>query len=87
MDDVLNKPLSLKEIKKLTNNGSLYLTGKVSLELTDLYDGYESFLSALSFKLVGNDLLMDITYSVIGGEGESVFFEVSGDVREVISSL
>jgi len=86
MSDILEKPLSIREIKKRTNNGKTYLTGKVALDLSEIYDGHESFLNALSIKLVGDELLMDITYSVIGGTGHVVFFEVSGDVSEVLNN-
>jgi len=84
MKKVFDKPMTIKEIKKKTNNGEKYLSGDVAIDLTDIYDGHESFLNALSIKLVGNELLMDITYSVIGGNGTTVFFEVTGDVSEVI---
>jgi len=85
--NILDKPLSKKKIKELSKNGKMYVTGKVSLDLNEIYDGHETFLDALSMHLVGNELLMDITYSVIGGKGKSVFFEVSGDVSEVLNSM
>ena len=86
MLDSLTKPLSIREIKKQSNNGKTYITANVTLELSDIYDGHESFLDALSQKLVGSELLMDITYSVVGGKGTAVVFEVSGDVSQVLES-
>lgn len=85
--NILEKPLTIDQIKKLSKNGKKQIKGNVSIDLIDIYDGYESFLNALSIKLVGNELLMDISYSVIGGIGTSVYFEVSGDVSEVLNSL
>lgn len=80
----LDKHYSVKEIKKLTNNGRKYLVGRVAVDCNELYDGQETFLDALSMHLVGNELLMDITYSVVGGSGSTIVFEVSGDVTEVL---
>lgn len=84
MLDCLEKPYSNREIKKLSNNGKNYITGRVAVECNELFDGLESFLDTLSRKLVGDDLLMDISYKVVGGEGSTIAFEVTGDVSEVL---
>ena len=44
----------------------------------------EGFLDLLSEKLVGNDLLKDINYDVVGHRGDELFIRVSGDARAVL---
>jgi hypothetical protein len=75
---------SIKQIKKLTRNGKKYLTGKVVVDLSELYDGHDAFLDTISERLTGTELLMDISYSVIKGEGLSITLEVSGDASAVL---
>lgn len=83
--DILSRPFSKKKLKELSNNGKKYITGNISLDLNEIYNGHEAFLDALSMKLIGSELLMDISHSVIGGKGSCVFFEVSGDVSEALA--
>jgi len=59
-----------------------YVTGVVEITPSDLVDAdYEGLLDLLSERLVGNDLLMDVTYEAIGWnpETKAVKYQVSGD--------
>lgn len=75
---------TIKQIQKLTRNGRKFLTGKVKVELNELYDGHHSFLDTISLRLTGTELLMDISYSVIGGKGSYITLQVSGDASGVL---
>lgn len=82
---VLEKPLTLPEIKKKTKNGKEYITGVVSVDIGVMTaNDYESFLDELAMNLTNSDLLMDISYEVVGGKGSSVYLKVSGDVSQVL---
>ncbi len=59
-----------------------YVTGVVEVEPSELVDvDYEGFLDLLGQRLVGSDLLMDITYEAIGWnpEKKAVRYQVTGD--------
>lgn len=75
----LLKPFTVAEIRQnLDANG--YISGDVLVDLSDIIDNdLEGFLDIISEKLVGNDLLMDITYEVAGGSKDGVVINVTGD--------
>jgi hypothetical protein len=84
--DVLDKPLSVKEIieKKGDDN---YLTGVVAIATEDVIgEDFEGFLDIISIALVGDDLLMDIGYIIKGvsEDGVTLYIEVTGDVSNYL---
>ena len=76
----LAEPLTKEQIaQQMRDTGSV--TGIVALEIGDIIDyDFESFLDLLSEQLIGNDLLMDFGYKMIGAnmETQEIYFEVSG---------
>jgi hypothetical protein len=55
----------------------------VKVDLSDIIGtSLEDFLDILSNAAVGNDLLMDISYKVVGHKDDLLFIEVDGDASE-----
>jgi predicted RNA-binding Zn-ribbon protein involved in translation (DUF1610 family) len=76
----ITKPLTSDDVDE---DG--WVTGVVEIDLEDVikYD-LEGFLDLLSERLVGNDLLSDITYSALGVDAEGMLrVEVTGDALMV----
>lgn len=87
MIKVLKKPLSLRQIKKQSKNGQEYISGVVSADVGEMTSNcFETFLDGLSMSLTNTELLMDITFEVVGGKGSSVYFKVTGDVSQILES-
>lgn len=76
--------------RALESNDGL-VEGIVSVPLSDLVhnNNFERFLDILSEKMIGNDLLMDIVYRLVGAypERELVNIQVSGVVDEAIVDM
>lgn len=64
-----------------------YISGVVGLGIDALINSdLGSFLDEISDKLCGSDLLMDISYEVVGAENGEVLISVSGDPAETIGA-
>lgn len=76
----LTKPLTKEEIKKM----EYWVTGVIPVDLNDLMTfGFENLLDRFSEALIGNYLLMDITYTAKGvTEDGKVLIEVSGEAPD-----
>ena len=75
----IKKPLTRRDA-----DGDGWVDGIVSVGLDDVVDNdQEGFLDILSCALVGDDLLMDIEYEVVGvgGGNNELLLKVSGDAR------
>lgn len=84
--DVIDKPLSVKEIIEKKNDDN-YLTGIVAIGLEDVIgEDFEDFLDTISIALVGDILLMNISYAIKGvnEDGMTFYIEVTGDVSEYL---
>lgn len=81
---VISEPLTVKEMKRRSDaNG--YLVGVVAIDLSDAIDNdLEGWLDILSEKLTGSPLLMDISYGVVGHDGDELHVKVTGDISQVI---
>jgi len=79
----LNRPMTRDEILEAKDENG-YVTGVVRLDINDIFNtGHiDQFCDLLSNALIGDDLLMDIAYQVVGAEEGDVLVEVTGDVRE-----
>lgn len=77
---VLEKPYTIKEIKKKMNQNG-YISGNIAVPLRDIiHTDYEGFLDILGMKLVGSICLGDISYSVAGHTDDNqVIIRVTGD--------
>lgn len=76
----ITEPLSKDELKSIADDDN-YVSGNVVVDLDDIVDDdLELFLDELSTSLVGDDLLQDITYALVGttDDGRAII-EVSGD--------
>ena len=63
--------------------------GYIQIHISDIIDNdYEGFLDAISEKLVGSDLLMDVNYDVVGlaDEPNELILKVSGDVSMILEN-
>ena len=70
--------------------GGKYVIGVVEVSPSELIDvDYEGFLDLVSTRLVGNDLLMDISYEAIGWnpETKAVLFKETGDPSEAYNMV
>lgn len=87
---VLDKPLSVKELSDLSKKDeSGFITGVVPIDLDTLVeDGfdYEQFLDAISERLTGSVLLQDISYRVVGHDGNTLHIEVHGDPSSILAN-
>lgn len=84
MADILKKPLGKSQIMaRMDRDG--YIKGVVAVDLEDVIDGdREAFLNVISTKLVGSDLLMDISYRLVGQRDDVLYIEVIGDPSEAL---
>lgn len=85
MDNVLNKPLTLDEIRQMKDENN-YVTGHISIDLSDAINNeFEEFLDMIAEKFVDNTTLWDINYKAIGvtPDGE-IILHVSGDVSMIL---
>lgn len=63
--------------EKLDEN---YIEGVVNIDLDDIISvDLEGFLDILSKRLTGSPLLMDISYEVVGNDGNTLKIKVTGD--------
>ncbi len=77
-------PLSRAALLASVRRGE-YASGIVAVHRGDIIDrDHELLLDELSLLLTGSELLMDITYAVVGHEGNTLWLEVEGDAREVV---
>jgi hypothetical protein len=82
----LEKPLTARQIRKgLDEEG--YITGVVEIDLEEILSlDADGWLDLLSKKLVGDDLLMDISYRVVGHRRPSgIHIEVIGNPSESLA--
>lgn len=82
----IERPLTARQIRKgLDKDG--YITGIVEIDLEEILSlDADGWLDLLSNKLVGNDLLMDISYRVVGHRRPSgIHIEVTGNPSEAIA--
>jgi hypothetical protein len=80
MQTYLTEPLTLDEIERQYNLTES-VKGVVCMELNDMLEhDLDSFLDALGNKLTGSNLLMDISYQLVGvSEDHCMLIEVTGD--------
>ena len=70
-----------------SRNKNNYVEGYVQIHISEMIDNdHEAFLDAISEKLVGSDLLMDVSYDVVGlaDEPNELILKVSGDVSTIL---
>jgi hypothetical protein len=69
--------------KKHTRNQNGTVTGIVKVTLQEVINtDAEGFLDRLGEELVGSSLLMDISYEVVGNNGNTLLIQVTGDPSE-----
>lgn len=89
-EDVLSKPMSMKEMVLATSEDNSYVQGNVAVDLDDVIGcQLEEFLDLLSEQLVGNDRLTDVHYKVVDtleeGKWEcNIVVHVSGDASGML---
>lgn len=83
---VMQKPYTMEQMKEaLRGEGEGYIEGVVAVDLSDVIDNdLEGFLDLISYKMTGTELLMDITYNVVGHEEDMLFIRVRGDVSNIV---
>ena len=85
--DYLCAPLSEVTIRKHMDKDN-YISGVIKIHISDMIDNdFEDFLDFISTELVGNELLMNIDYKVLGlceDEENTLYLLVSGDVSNVL---
>lgn len=64
-----------------------FITALVTVDLDEVIHGsQESVLDLLSRAAVGSELLQDISYEVVGGQGDTLVLSVSGDVSALVEN-
>jgi hypothetical protein len=77
-------PLSKDQMREMVDV-DFYVTVTVEMDLEDAIDNdHEGWLDILSSAVTGDELLMDISYKVVGIIGETLLIQVSGDVFECL---
>lgn len=85
---VIEKPFSIKKIRKLTKNGERFLEGVVSVDLSEVVDAdLEGFLNILSERLTGSVLLENFSYLAVGAAENTLHIRVCGDARLTLAEL
>ena len=78
------KPLSRQEMRATVRRGD-YVSGVVAVDLGEIIDyDHEWLLNECSALLTGSELLMDISFKVVGHHGDTLWLRVSGDASEVV---
>lgn len=82
---LLKKPLSTDEIRKHMDQDG-YVSGIVEIELNDILDkNLDEFFDLLAIRLTDNELLMNISYDIVGHLENTLYIKVTGDASEIIS--
>ena len=85
MFTTLNRPMTLEEIGLEREEEGGCITGWVGIDMEEVIDSNrEQFLDLLSIKLVGCELLQDISYDIIGHDESMLVIEVYGDPDMVL---
>lgn len=81
---LLRKPLTLAAVlKRRGKSRGTYVSGVVAVSLEEVVESnQEGFNDVLSERLVGDDVLMDIGYEVVGHRGNTLHIKVTGDAIE-----
>ena len=81
----LIQPLTIDEIKQNMDN-KRFISGVVSVELSDINSDPDDFYDILSMKLTGTDLLMAPSYQIVSviPENNTLLVRVSGDASCII---
>lgn len=83
MMKILNRALTHDEVRGALDDDG-YVSGVVRVTLHDIIEsnGIDVFCDVLSNALIGDELLMDIGYTVVGNDGNTLLIEVVGDPSE-----
>lgn len=80
---ILERPMTVDEAKAVADKDG-FVSAIVRLDLNDAIacGGIDGFCDILSNKLIGDDLLMDISYAVVGCDKETgeILVKVDGDI-------
>ncbi len=95
--EYLAQPLTKAEIHLQTFKNGIpdgldvplgYVGGIVAVSLSELIDNnIESFLDLISERLTGEDTLMEISYRVMGTNGDNILIGVVGDPAFILDEL
>jgi hypothetical protein len=84
--DVLFQPLTIEQIRE-RKDGDDYITGVVAVDLGEVIDtDLEGFLNLISERLTDTDILMGVSYNVVGHEEDTLWIEVTGDTKEILEN-
>ena len=82
---IWTEPMTIEEIKTQVDDSG-FITGVIKLDLSNLIDNVlEAILDDIAERLVGSPLLMEVSYRIVGHEGDTtLLLEVSGDASAVL---
>ncbi|MDR6218868.1 glyoxalase superfamily protein [Deinococcus soli (ex Cha et al. 2016)] len=82
---VLDRPYTTEQLRALRAEHDGYVSGVIALDIDSIAGtDYERFLDLISSELTGTDLLMDVSYTVVGTRGETILLEVRGDPDTIL---
>jgi hypothetical protein len=84
-EPILDVPLTIDQIKERMNSAG-YIKGIVPIRLHHIIDtDADGFLDLISDALTGTELLLDMSYQVVGTlDNDAVLIEVKGDVSMIL---
>jgi hypothetical protein len=86
---ILNSITSQPTLDELQNskNRHGFIKSLIAVDLQEIIDrNYEEFLDLISVKAAGSELLMDVTYDVVGNSPFGILIEVNGDVSGILET-
>ena len=83
LDKIIDRPLTEKELIEAVDEKG-WLERTVYMELSEIVNNdYDGFILTLSERVLGDDRLTDVTYSMAGAYYEFVLVRVCGTVEEL----
>lgn len=77
---------TIEELKQKVDEDN-FIEGIINVDISSLIDGdLEDTLDLFGIELVGSDLLMDITYEVVGATDGLIMIKVGGDCSMILES-
>lgn len=87
-ENILTEPLSMRDIILQTTEDNTYVEGNVVIDVDDMIGhNLDEFLDILEYKLVGNNVLMDIDYTPVDITNRMIIIHVSGDAVTILDNV
>ena len=82
--EYIDKPYSIAEIRKLSDNGKQRISGIIQYPIFDSITEWDDFLEDLSQRLTGTTVLQDIEFEIIDCDNNNIYMEIKGDPELIL---